>query len=881
MTQDKETVVHLIPSTHWDREWYLPFRRFQVRLVRLMDKVQSLLDSGRYPFFLMDGQWIVLEDYLEIKPEERSRLEGMIRDGRLSFGPWYVVPDTLIPSGESLVRNLQIGRTFAEKFGGGLTVGYSPDSFGLAAQLPQIYAQFGFDAAMFTRGQRIAGDRRVEMRWQSPDGTVLPAIFGEYSYGLLLVLPTVWRNIDRLENTPDQAVRQAESLLAGDNARTGLPNRLWVVGVDHLEPKESLPELVEALNARVPGARFVLSTMREYFDAFIKDMQALPAPLSVGEQRGPYKEHFVLGNTLSSRMDIKKLNRRVENKLALTDGTLTALHSRGNTGYNRLDCPAIMKFAWRLLIQNHAHDSICCCSSDETMDDIEHRLRNALQLAREVEKESLSKLGATVSPGPSKGAVLVYNPLPFPRSGRVRARVAVPCALEQTRLVNADGSPVPGAAVERVFRKRRDIETLKTNEFAELEGDTTRIMLGGETETDVYTGLYVDFIAEDVPACGYRCYYFGEASAVRPQPDHPLESDYLRVDIREDGTLHITDKSSGRLLADTHYFEITPDDGDTYTFSPAGEAITTKGYPAEIEYLDCGALIRWELKTPRGSLHIRSKLSLADGGRTVAFSTKVENHAKNLRLRVVLDYPASAAFSMGDTAFDLTRRPVFDAAELEPANITTFPMREAAVLAMPWGREAVFSDGIHEYEAVNKGNSSSLALTILRATGKVYTTQTLTKCEIECGPGIRWWSENSQMQGAYHVHYALRSYNGDPGAAAILNDAAAFAQPLIPWGIYAEGKGPAAAEGCAVEGAVMTSMESGGSHIVLLRLHNPEDVPSRTVIRFASPVTEARLLNLAGGDEGLLPAEGNRIVFTLPPHKIATVKALIGQEESL
>ena len=129
MTQDKETVVHLIPSTHWDREWYLPFRRFQVRLVRLMDKVQSLLDSGRYPFFLMDGQWIVLEDYLEIKPEERSRLEGMIRDGRLSFGPWYVVPDTLIPSGESLMRNLQIGRTFAEKFGGGLTVGYSPDSF--------------------------------------------------------------------------------------------------------------------------------------------------------------------------------------------------------------------------------------------------------------------------------------------------------------------------------------------------------------------------------------------------------------------------------------------------------------------------------------------------------------------------------------------------------------------------------------------------------------------------------------------------------------------------------------------------------------------------------------------------------------------------------
>ena len=88
---------------------------------------------------------------------------------------------------------------------------------------------------MFTRGQRIAGDRRVEMRWQSPDGTVLPAIFGEYSYGLLLVLPTVWRNIDRLENTPDQemCIRDRYISALGTGLNAGSP---WSLLSSELSP---------------------------------------------------------------------------------------------------------------------------------------------------------------------------------------------------------------------------------------------------------------------------------------------------------------------------------------------------------------------------------------------------------------------------------------------------------------------------------------------------------------------------------------------------------------------------------------------------------------------------------------------------------------------
>lgn len=126
-------VIHLVPSTHWDREWYLPFRRFQVRLVRLMDKVIKLLESGKDPYFVLDGQTVMLEDYLEAKPWMRERVHQLIQSGKLVVGPWYTVPDTFIPSGESLWKNLEIGADITKAYGGAGQVGYSPDSFGITA----------------------------------------------------------------------------------------------------------------------------------------------------------------------------------------------------------------------------------------------------------------------------------------------------------------------------------------------------------------------------------------------------------------------------------------------------------------------------------------------------------------------------------------------------------------------------------------------------------------------------------------------------------------------------------------------------------------------------------------------------------------------------
>ena len=131
---------HIVPHTHWDRAWYLPFQKYRYRLVELVDDLLDLMENNpkAYPSFELDGQTVVLEDYLEVKPENEERIRKLVEQGRLNIGPWYVLPDEFIVGGEALVRNLLMGNRTAQRWGGRSEVGYVPDPFGHVAQLPAI-----------------------------------------------------------------------------------------------------------------------------------------------------------------------------------------------------------------------------------------------------------------------------------------------------------------------------------------------------------------------------------------------------------------------------------------------------------------------------------------------------------------------------------------------------------------------------------------------------------------------------------------------------------------------------------------------------------------------------------------------------------------------
>jgi len=238
--------IHVVSHTHWDREWYLTHEQFRFRLVALVDRLLDLLDADPgYKHFHLDGQTIVLEDYLEIRPEQEARLRKAIEDGRILIGPWYVMPDEFLVSGESLVRNLLRGHRLSREFGTPMPVGYLPDLFGHVGQMPQIWRQFGLDNTILWRG---FGGPNAEYWWDAPDGSRL----------LMMHLPPEgYCNATRIVFDPEAMMARAKEKVDFERGRTRTGQALLMNGVDHVEPHTSIPSLVEHLTFETK-AKFIL-----------------------------------------------------------------------------------------------------------------------------------------------------------------------------------------------------------------------------------------------------------------------------------------------------------------------------------------------------------------------------------------------------------------------------------------------------------------------------------------------------------------------------------------------------------------------------------------------------------------------------------------------
>ncbi|MCK4961620.1 MAG: hypothetical protein KAS19_03995, partial [Anaerolineales bacterium] len=183
------TILHIVPHTHWDREWYLPFQSFRIKLVHLIDMLLDILDHDpAFTHFTLDGQTIILEDYLEIRPERESDLIRHIRSGRLLIGPWYILPDEFLVSPEATVRNLLQGGSLCDRFGARMDIGYLPDPFGHIGQMPQILLGFGIEMAAFRRG---LADEPCELWWQAPDGSRVLTAYLRDGYDNAARLPTI------------------------------------------------------------------------------------------------------------------------------------------------------------------------------------------------------------------------------------------------------------------------------------------------------------------------------------------------------------------------------------------------------------------------------------------------------------------------------------------------------------------------------------------------------------------------------------------------------------------------------------------------------------------------------------------------------------------
>ena len=805
--------VHLVPHTHWDREWYLPFQSFRLLLVGLVDRLLDLMEADERYRFTLDGQLATLDDYLEVRPEAEPRIRRLVEEGRLAIGPWQVLMDEFFSSGETIVRNLERGLRRGDELGGAMRIGYLPDMFGHVAQMPQILRLAGIDQAVVWRGVPAAIDSHA-FEWEAPDGSSVRTEYLPHGYGngaTLLDIPG--RLAHRLT-----AVHESLREFFGDEPV------LAMYGTDHTEPLPQLADLVEE-----SGAAVQLSTLPDYLAG--ADGRAGLTRWR-GELRSGARANILMGTT-SARIDLKAAMARAERALTRYAEPFQALY--GEAWPERL-----LELAWQRVIECSAHDSICGCSADEVSAQVLVRLAEAEQIASGLAEEAAALVAAEAP----RGSVVVLNPSPAPRVGLVELNLRVPEEWDEVALELPDGRraaaqelerndplvhsvAVRGAELGEWLRRRlhgRELFARQLNGFALaersltlevddeddpawLDVDELRHELDAATRTAPEVEWQVRIVARprrrviaNVPAppLGWTSVVPVEGPGEVEHPvlvgNRELDNGLLRVAVSDDGTLSLNGlEGVGRVVEGG-------DAGDSYNYAPP-EHDRLVERPGEVAV---GVTASGPV---RGALDI---IRAYDWGAPVEVTTSVELRAGEpfCRLRVSFDNPCGdhrvrfhiplaepAASSAAEGQFAVVERGLEAEGGFGEHPLPTFPAHGFVAAA----GVAVLLDHVLEYELVE---GRELALTLLRSVGLISRSAHPYR-ESPAGPELA--IPAAQCRGPWSVSFALFPYEGAWHEAGIHEQLERYRYPFLAAGATGSG-GAREARGPELPGLVLSSL---------------------------------------------------------------------------
>jgi alpha-mannosidase len=849
----EQRTINVVSHTHWDREWYLPYQSFRVRLVGLFDQLIELFDSDpEYKHFLLDGHALPLEDYLEIRPDRFDDLQRIVQQGKLQVGPWYIIPDEFLPGGEAHVRNFLRGHRVASMFGPVMKVGYIPDPFGQIAHMPAILNGFGiYDATMW----RGADDslKTTEFFWRSPDGSEVLAIHKPFGYGNGATLPRGTRAL---------AARVRAACDALEPFAT-TPHLLLMNGSDHLPPQPELSSMIAALNdGELDGAIMEHVSLAEVFRRvreYIGDRKA-EWPVHEGEFRSGKRAHLLPG-VLSARMWIKQANQECEDLLAHWAEPFSAWMDQlrkqmppewreplpPTTGHmpfptSEQSIAALVDRAWRYLLENQPHDSICGCSVDRVHEEMRQRYDWVRQVGEEIVRQSLRAIGA-LAPGDQLGTIAVFNPTPQPATGFVTAQVPWSEQTPFTAVVDPDGTTVQLSRIG-------EVQQFQIPEGAPPGYDNARAEIG--------------FVAKDVPGYGYKVYKL-DAGRVGAQPAAPAgasaENESFMVTVSgAEGTLTVTDKRTGRTYSGLNRIVSGGDRGDEYNYCPPERdsfgdqsrepPFISVAHPAPgvsqliIEYW---YVLPASLSPDRASRdwentveeRITSTVTLTEGVARVDVHTVVENAAKDHRLRVHFPSGIRTDVSKADQHFGVVRRPIalpeWDPATWMEQPLGTYPQK--AFVSVDDGEFGltIANRGLAEYEVLDTPDGAEISVTLLRCVGWLSRADLSTR---RSGAGPSLQSPGAQEIGRREFYYSIIPHAGDwASAEADLPAHVAAIQHLRPmrarWNRH--GIGHIDWEGALIDvtstafqvSAVKRAEDGDG---LIVRLYNTLDEPAETTV---------------------------------------------------
>ncbi len=745
----KASNIIIVPETHWDREWYLPFQEFRARLVIMMDKLLEIFRMNpEYKNFVLDGQTIPLEDYLEVLPKKEGEIKKYVKEGRLSIGPMYILPDEFLVSGESLIRNFIIGHQISKKFGKVMNAGYIPDPFGHIAQLPQIIHGFEIPSVLFWRGfgnEFEENKLNMEFTWNAPGkaASVL-GIYLIYGYGSLAQL-----NGKKLKGKYETALKTIKQKIQNFQKYIATPNILLNNGSDHHEARPEIPEIIKQWNATHPDELMVQADFEYYVNKVLESNPKLKE--FQGELRGGRYAHLLSG-VLSARIWIKQRNTAIEylyEKYSEPLSAITWLLDKHNK-FNYPKDYILTGLKW--LQKNAPHDSICGCSIDQVHDEMKIRFDWAEQIANEVHKNSflyLAELMRIINVGNWQNILIVYNPLPWQRRDVVEFNTISRKVSDEKFPYNLKLTDFEGGEIEFQYH------------FVEEESRFNR-KLGISHK--------FNFLAE-VPACGYKVYYIQPINSAQVFPLESnifnitrefLENEFYRIDISSNGFITVVDKESGISYERVCEFEDVGDWGDEYDYSGPLENQTNITYTTEdVAVFERSVYIegptqktfklRLNLKLPNSLTQDRYNrenwlvdnkitiyISLYKGIKRIDFKIELKNNSKDHRIRVLFPTKIKSGTIYADGHFYVVPRDVKlpNSENWVQKPLHTNHQKDFVSVSDDSRTFAVLNKGLPEYEAIiNKDNTITFAITLLRCIEWLSRNDFKTRMS-HAGPGL-------------------------------------------------------------------------------------------------------------------------------------------------
>ncbi len=878
--------AYVVPHTHWDREWYEPFEVFRARLVDVVDQVLDILSQDpSYRSFTLDGQAIVLEDYLAMRSEKRDLLIRQVQEGRLRIGPWYVLADEFLVSPESLVRNLILGQRICREFGPIMPVGYTPDSFGHISQLPLIARGFALDSIVFERGVGDEGERlRGEFRWVGADGR--SEIFAVHLLGTYSAAAALGHRDWELRDAYDRqhAVNQIGTVLYGaDDQARDLP--IWLRetferlsdgilryatdgavlllnGSDHLFPQPDLPAILRDLNEAFPEVQFVHADIEDFVTAARKPLEELES--YQGEFRGSRYQH-VLSGVLSSRVYLKQANERTQTLLERYAEPLAALAWLSGAPYPG----RLLWQGWRQLLQNHPHDSICGCSVDPVHEQMMVRFASATQIGRTAVRRALQRLAGP----PGIDAVTVFNPLPYPREAVVACTLELPAGGSQDLGVHDD----QGLVVASQLNAQQDYAA-------------------GQTDRRVDRAT-VRFLAS-LPPLGVRSFrlvHGARAAAptnLRVAQENgavTIENRQVRLEVGSDGAVTLVHKPTDQRYPLHLRFEDEADAGDEYDFSPvvgdeACSVSTPSSGPVMVESGPVAASVRLtyacalpeRLNRDRSSregsvsVPIELELSLDATAAFVRATVTVDNRAEDHRLRLRVGSGCHADHAWADGHFDVLRRPVEGATGdgwYQEPQATSHQRRFVAVSDGDRGL-AIFNHGLPEYEAIPGEAGVDVAITLLRCVGWLSREDLRTRPQA-AGPSLS--TPGAQCPGHHTFELAFLPFAGAWDEGDTFEQAQRFDAAPEVW--------PAAEVSAARSWMALTApleltalKRAENRESLIARIFNPATHPVHGELSLWEAPRDVFEVSLGEERERHLEAPGAELPLTLTPKQVLTLE---------